>query len=266
MGIGTLALPKNLFLITVLAIVSIGITAGSVLASQTISQDLIIEAGGGEDGNLLINDGRLGIGATPGTNQIIFAKGKDGIPASFRVDGVNSAAVFSLRATGGTPTLQFVDDDTNPKRTYQIRLTSDESFVIKDATTLPAKVRLAITEAGNIGIGTANPTSKLHVVGNTTIESTLIVGSASIDSATGNIIAENYFDNGNTQTGTDASALGGLSNTASGSASTVGGGFDNKASGLFSPPPTVAKFALAVLESPPNAEASVPVWVFPLSK
>ena len=70
---GTLALPKNMFLITVLAIVSIGITAGSVLASQTISQDLIIEAGMGEDGNLLINDGRLGIGATPGTNQVIFA-------------------------------------------------------------------------------------------------------------------------------------------------------------------------------------------------
>ena len=38
---GTLALPKNMFLITVLAIVSIGITAGSVLASQTITQDLI---------------------------------------------------------------------------------------------------------------------------------------------------------------------------------------------------------------------------------
>ncbi len=184
MGIGTLGLPKNMFLITVLAIVSIGITAGSVLASQTISQDLIIEAGMGEDGDLLINNGSLGIGAIPGTNQVIFASGKDGIPASFRVDGVNAGAVFSLRATGGQPVFQWIDDDLSPPTTFQARISQPDTgdFHIIDATTLPAKVRLAITEAGNIGIGTTNPTSKLHVVGDTTIESTLIVGTASINS------------------------------------------------------------------------------------
>jgi len=142
-----------MILITVLAIVSIGITAGSVLASQTITQDLIIEAGMGEDGDLLINDGRLGIGAIPGTNQVIFAKGKDGIPASFRVDGVNAPAVFSLRATGSTPVLQFVDDDTNPKRTYQMRLEGDESFVIKDVTTNPPDVLMKFFPNGDICIG-----------------------------------------------------------------------------------------------------------------
>ena len=149
---GTIGLPKNMFLITVLAIVSIGITAGSVLASQTISEDLIIEAGI-EDGNLLINDGRLGIGATPGTNQLIFAKGKDGIPASFRVDGVNAVAVFSLRATGGTPALQFVDDDTSPKRTYQIVLQGDESFVVRDATSSPPDILMKFSPNGDICIG-----------------------------------------------------------------------------------------------------------------
>ncbi len=142
-----------MFLITVLAIVSVGITAGSILASQTIAQDLIIEAGMGEDGDLLINNGSLGIGAIPGTNQVIFAKGKDGIPASFRVDGVNSAAVFSLRATGGTPTLQFVDDDTSPRRTYQISLGGDESFVVKDATSVPPDVLMKFSPNGDICIG-----------------------------------------------------------------------------------------------------------------
>jgi len=51
---------------------------------------------------------------------------------------------------------------------------------------------------------------------------------------TGDITADNYFDNGNTQTGVDATALGGDSNTASGELSTVGGGGGNTASELSS--------------------------------
>jgi len=153
-GIGTIGLPKNMFLITVLAIVSIGITAGSVVASQTISEDLIIEAGI-EDGNLLINDGRLGIGATPGTNQVIFAKGKDGIPASFRVDGVNAGAVFSLRATGGQPVFQWIDDDVSPPTKFQARILQPDTgeFQIIDATTIPAKVKISIDKDGNMCLG-----------------------------------------------------------------------------------------------------------------
>jgi len=49
-----------------------------------------------------------------------------------------------------------------------------------------------------------------------------------------NIIAGNYFDKGNTQTGTNAIALGGNDNAASGSRSTVGGGSNNIASLAFS--------------------------------
>jgi len=44
---------------------------------------------------------------------------------------------------------------------------------------------------------------------------------------TGDITADTYFDNGNTQTGINAIALGGIGNTASGIYSTVGGGIDN---------------------------------------
>ena len=62
------------------------------------------------------------------------------------------------------------------------------------------------------------------------------VGAASagfMTTISGPLTADNYFDNGNTQTGTDASALGGLSNTASGDWSTVGGGETNIASGNY---------------------------------
>jgi len=140
-------------LLAIIAIVAIGITSGTVIATQTFSQDLVIEAGGGEPGNLIIQDGKLGIGATPGTNQVLWARGDNGIPASFRVDGVNAGAIFSLRATGGTPTLQFVDDDTSPRRTYQISLGGDESFVVKDATSAPPDVLMKFSPNGDICIG-----------------------------------------------------------------------------------------------------------------
>ena len=146
-------LTQNTTLLAIIAIVSIGITSGSVIATQTFSQDLIIEAGGGENGNLIIQDGKLGIGATPGNNQVLWAKGQDGVPASFRVDGVNAGAVFSLRATGGSPTLQFIDDDTSPKRKYQMTLQGDESFVLRDTTTSPQDIRMKFSPNGDICIG-----------------------------------------------------------------------------------------------------------------
>jgi len=50
----------------------------------------------------------------------------------------------------------------------------------------------------------------------------------------GDITADTYFDSANTQTGIDATALGGTANIASGGESTVGGGNLNRASGFGS--------------------------------
>ena len=139
----------NTTLIAILAIAAIGLTSATVIATQIISQDLVIEAGAGDPGNLILNDGRFGIGATPGTNQLIFANGKDGIPASFRVDGVNAGAVFSLRATGGQPVFQWIDDDLSPPTTFQARIAQPDTgdFQIIDATTLPAVGYISATNS-----------------------------------------------------------------------------------------------------------------------
>ncbi len=152
---GKMNILHNTTLIAILAIAAIGITSGTVIATQTISEDLVIEAGNGDPGNLIIDDGRFGIGATPGTNQLIFANGKDGIPASFRVDGVNSAAVFSMRATGGQPVFQWIDDDVSPSTKFQARIAQPDTgeFQIIDATTLPAKVKISIDKDGNMCLG-----------------------------------------------------------------------------------------------------------------
>ncbi len=142
-------------MIIILAIVAIGLTSGTVIATQLIEEDLRITAGNGQPGNLIIQDGRLGIHATPGTNQIIVAKGLPGVPASFRVDGQASAAVFSIVADGGTPVLQFVDEDTRPQNKYQIRMGQPDkkTLEIVDATTIPAEIRIKIESNGDICIG-----------------------------------------------------------------------------------------------------------------
>ena len=156
---GQLDITNKASLIGILAIVAIGSASATVIATQTFNEDVIINEGIGptlgEPGNLIINDGRLGIGATPGANQVIFASGKDGIPASFRVDGVNQAAVFSLRATGGQPVFQWVDDDLTPSTVFQARIEQPDTgvFQIIDATTLPAKVRMSIAPNGDVCIG-----------------------------------------------------------------------------------------------------------------
>jgi len=69
----------------------------------------------------------------------------------------------------------------------------------------------------SVGVGTASALVTITLAGNTIVQGTLT--------------ADEYFDNGNTQTGTDATAIGGISNTASGPHSTVGGGDTNTASG-----------------------------------
>ena len=152
---GKMNILHNTTLIAILAIAAIGLTSATVIATQTISQDLVIEAGAGDPGNLILNDGRFGIGATPGTNQLIFANGKDGIPASFRVDGVNAGAVFSMRATGGQPVFQWIDDDLSPPTKFQARIAQPDTgeFQIIDATTLPAKVKISIDKDGNMCLG-----------------------------------------------------------------------------------------------------------------
>ena len=69
----------------------------------------------------------------------------------------------------------------------------------------------------SVGVGTASALITITLAGNVIV--------------TGMLTAEEYFDNGNTQSGVDSSALGGIGNIASGVTSTVGGGFGNTASG-----------------------------------
>jgi len=151
LGMGTMGLPKNMFLISVLAIVSIGITAGSVVAVQTFTSDVIIEAGGGESGNLLVNDGNLGIHAIPSDTQVISAKNKPGSAANFLVFGDKQSAVFSLKSKGAQAAIQLSDGDTN--QVYRIRIAQPDTDRLEFVDITAGVARMTIDSNGNICIG-----------------------------------------------------------------------------------------------------------------
>ena len=134
----------------------------------------------------------------------------DGNMIFTRTDSIQTN--LNLRNTLAQTAIVFEDADSGSK--YTLRLTPDgQRYQFLDFTGGVARVDLTIQRStGNIGIGTLTPTEALDV--------------------NGNVRADNYFDNGNTQTGTDASALGGTGNVASNTGSTVGGGDSNTASGL----------------------------------
>ncbi len=69
----------------------------------------------------------------------------------------------------------------------------------------------------SVGVGTASALITITLAGNVIV--------------TGTLTADEFLDNGNGQTNSDDSAIGGSGNTASGGASTVGGGEGNTADG-----------------------------------
>jgi len=146
-----------------------------------------------------------GIGLTIGAASAVMV-----FTENLRVDNGAGSSKVEITSSTGNSMLTLTDQGTQK---YAIILKDGKKkLLVKDVS--KGETRLALISNGNFGIGLKNPTEKLAVAGN--------------------IIAENYFDKGNTQTGTDASALGGNSNTAGGDLSTVGGGSNNIASGTDS--------------------------------
>jgi len=142
-----------------------------------------------------------GIGLTIGAASAVMV-----FSENIRVD--NSAGSSKVEITSSTGNSRLTLTDQGTQKYAIILKDGTKKLFVKDVS--EGKTRLALISNGNFGVGTKSPTEKLDV--------------------NGNIIAENYFDNGNTQTGPDASALGGSGNTASGDHSTVGGGIGNTAS------------------------------------
>jgi len=138
----------------ILAVV-IGVSIGTVSAVHITNHfegDVTIDKTMTEDGNLILNDGHLGIGATPNSIQLIRAQSVQGNNAVFLVVGDEGEAIFNLRATTGIPALQITDGDTSQK--YRIRLgQSSQALEFVDTSAGPNAIRLKMLPNGDICIG-----------------------------------------------------------------------------------------------------------------
>jgi len=165
LGIKNLNLTKITFTpVTVLILVglSIVLTTGIVYAAHTTTTHtgtVVIEAAEPGTGNLQMKDGNLNVLS----GRLFFSRAGSGLQSQIFLDNDNRQS-----------TLNFQDSDSG--RIYIQRYTADgKRFDFLDATGGIGRVDLSIkTTTGNIGMGTTNPTSKLHVVGDLTLQSDIL--------------------------------------------------------------------------------------------
>lgn len=130
--------------------VSVG-TASGVHITNHFEGDVTIDKGG-ESGNLILNDGHLGIGATPNSAQLIRAQSEPGNNAVFLVEGNQGEAIFNLKATSGIPGLQLTDGDNN--QAYRMRIGQpDQALEFVDITGEQNAIRMSIDKNGDICLG-----------------------------------------------------------------------------------------------------------------
>ena len=139
------------------------LTASFVLAGQAAAQWST-----GTGGAIFYNGGRVGIGVSSPANNlhVIVPDGATLVPFKMETTGADSISGISIK---------------NDARNWHIRVDGTDGDKLKffEAT---GGYRMAIDTAGNVGIGTTTPTSKLDVNGNVSITGNL--------TATGNLAAK----------------------------------------------------------------------------
>jgi len=127
---------------------------------------LLLRTGGAKlelngNGNIFLNGGNVGIGTTTPTSKL-------------HIDTYNAGDAITLGATYQTGTK------------YAIGINTNTAFIIRDASS--GVDRFAISQSGNIGIGTSTPTTKLAVNGTIRCQEVLVEASPWPD----NVFAKDY--------------------------------------------------------------------------
>ena len=114
-------------------------------------------------GNSYFNGGNVGIGTTsPGQKLSVTGTGR-----VFNATSTNDEVVASITRSGGSlSTLGF--NGTGSTSDFHVRIGANATSFV--AFTSNAE-RMRITSSGNVGIGTTSPAAKLHVIGNSYVQS-----------------------------------------------------------------------------------------------
>ena len=160
---GKINLSKPTFLILFLVVVGIGLTIGAASAVMVFSENLQVDNGAG--------DSEVEITSNTGASKLTLTD-----------QGTKS---YQMRIEDGNNKLVIFDDTKNKPR---IIIKNFGGVEVKKGMVVDGNTLVVKSLNNRVGIGTTNPATSLHVVGDTTIESTLTVGLTTIDSATGNVV------------------------------------------------------------------------------
>lgn len=121
------------------------------------------------------NAGNVGIGTTAPSAKLVVQAPADQLTVQGIGAGVDNAAYIYFSNAAGTP-LGYVGDGSSGDDAIYLTSYNDSVHIYT-----AAGAALTATPAGDVGIGTASPVSKLHVQGDTYISGQLTVGSAAIN-------------------------------------------------------------------------------------
>jgi hypothetical protein len=123
----------------------------------------------------IANNGFVGIGTANPLSPLHISNGASGVwgtvPGAFRVSNVNGAPKF------------FLTDSTNWDAVMAAEIVATQAnsklhWYINNAASTPTDaIQMVLTGAGNVGIGTSSPASKLSVVGSTYLGGSLLATS-----------------------------------------------------------------------------------------
>jgi len=130
----------------------VGVTVGSVTAAANLFVGDVQINPGGENGDLWLNGGHLGVNVAPTPGQLIRAGSDSATPAIFLVEGNDAQAVFNMKTTGNQiAALQLTDGEDGT--IYRVRVNQpDNAFQIVDLTS-GQDVRMNIAANGDICLG-----------------------------------------------------------------------------------------------------------------
>ena len=142
-------------------------------------------SGDGTVGGDLVTNGNVGVGTTVASSKLTVVQSTSGPGVVATVGGSNIVSGTNTHFSDTFQVGDSISSSTLPTPTFVLAITSDTSLIIDNLATAtrsnltyqhPGGTRMVVKGNGNVGIGTATPTSRLSVVGNADVSGNLGIG------------------------------------------------------------------------------------------